>query len=69
MKTYLSDNVLVGETNNKTVFWSIVFVLVLNSQKSTSIVVSFTLTSSLEFGLEALEISAVFDNFNETHSS
>jgi cytochrome b subunit of formate dehydrogenase len=61
----LSNNVAVGDANNKSVFVSVVFVLVLSDQSLTGIVVGLTLSSSSVFNLEALEVSLVLNNLNE----
>jgi len=62
----LAGDVSIGEANNQTVLGSVVFVLVLNDESLTCIVVSFSLATPLEFNLEPLEILLVFNNFNKT---
>ncbi len=40
---YLANNIFSCETNNHTVFWGVILVLVLNDKSSSCIVISFTL--------------------------
>merc|ERR1719373_601398 len=61
----LGDDVLVGDSDDKSVLGSVVLVLVLNTKPLTGVVVSFALSSPLEFWLVALEISLVLLNLNE----
>lgn len=63
----MSNDILVGKTDNQTILWSVVLVFILDSETLSSIVVSLALTTSLEFGLEALKVGAILDNFDETH--
>lgn len=50
----LADDVFVGETHNQTILRGVVFVLVLNNQSSTSIVIGFSLfgTKEITLGIE-----------------
>jgi len=64
---YLTTDVLVRKTDNQSVLWGVVLVLVLEDQAFSGIVVSDTLSSPLELDLESLEVSLVLDNFNEPH--
>lgn len=63
---YLAYNILVCKTYDKTIFRSIVFVFVLSCQTFTSIVISFSFSSPLEFDLKSLKVGLVFDDFDET---
>merc|ERR1711911_327650 len=64
---YLATDILVGESDNHAVFGSVEFVVGLNNQAASGIVIGFTFTAPAEFNLETLEVSLVLDNFNETH--
>jgi len=63
----LSNDVLVGETGNKSVLGAIVLVLVLDDQSLTGIVISLSLSSSTPFDLVSLEVWLVLLNFDERH--
>ena len=62
----LYGDVLVGQTYDQTILGCIVFVLILEDQAFTGIVIGFTLTTPAEFNLVALEVLLVLDYFNET---
>jgi len=49
----LADNVSVGESNDKTIFGRVVFVLGLSNEALASVVVSLACSSALVLGLEA----------------
>lgn len=66
--TNLSDDVLVGEADDETVLGGVVLVLVLDRETLARVVVGLALAPPLELGLVALEVGAVLDNFNKTHS-
>ena len=56
----LADDILVGKANDKTIFGGIIFVLRLGNEAFTSVVVGFSLTTTLVFGLiSAMLISDV----------
>lgn len=61
----LACNVPVAQANNQPIFWRVVFVLVLEDETFTGIVVSLSLTTPLEFNLVTLEVLFVLHNFNE----
>jgi len=61
----LTDNILVGETDNQSVLRSVVLVLVLEGQSFSCIIVSDSLSPPLELNLEPLEVGLVLYNFNE----
>jgi len=63
----LADNSGVGDSSNESVLGGVVLVLVLEDQSSSGIVVSLTLSSSSELGLESLEVSVSLVNLNESH--
>jgi len=57
----LADDVLVGESNDKSVLWSIVLVSSLGDQLLAGIVVGFTLSSALVLHLVSAEVGIVLD--------
>lgn len=63
----LADNFLGGDTGHKSIFGSVVFILILHGKTLTGVVVSLAFSSSSELGLEALEIGIVLVNFDESH--
>ncbi len=63
----LRDDVLVGEAHHKAILGSVVLVLVLNGQTTTSLIVSLALASATILHLKPLEIGLVLDNFHESH--
>ena len=63
---HLCHNVFVRETNDETVLWRVVLVLVLYNQALAGVVVRLTLTAPAVLHLEALEVSAVLNNLDET---
>lgn len=65
----LCNDVLVGEANNKTVFWCVVLVLVLDGQCTTSSIVSLSFAAPSELDLESFEVGLRFDDFDVGHSS
>ena len=67
MPTYLSSNVLLRITNNKTVLGSVILILGLDDQGTTLLVVSLTTTTTSELHLEALKVHIVLNNFDKTH--
>jgi hypothetical protein len=66
MSSYLSDNILVGESNDQAILGSVVLVLILDNQAAAGIVISPSLTTPAEFNLVTLEVRFVLDNFNKT---
>ena len=64
----LGDDVLVGEANDKPVFWGVVLVLILDREALSRVVVGLSLASSLELHLEALEVGTVLHHLDERHS-
>jgi len=66
---YLTDDVLVGKSNDQSVLGSVVLVLILADKASSGKVVGFALATALVFDLEPLEVGLVFDNFDESHDS
>jgi hypothetical protein len=63
----LSDDSSVGGTSDQSVLGGIVFILILDDKSLSGIIVSFSLSSSFEFGLISHEISFVLNDFNEGH--
>lgn len=63
----LADNLAAGDTGNKSVLGSVVFVLVLHGETLTGIVISLAFSTSAELGLETLEVGVVLVEFNESH--
>lgn len=61
----LACDVLVGEADDESVFWSVVLALVLDDQALTGIVVSLCLSTSLVLDLKSLKVSLVFNKFNK----
>lgn len=64
--TNLACDVFVGQTDDQTILRRVIFVLVLDNQTFTGVVVGFTFTTPLEFDLITLKVLLVLDNFNET---
>ena len=64
-KIYLANDVLVRESNDKSVLGGVVLVLILNSQSLAGIVISDTLTATQKLHLKALEVLLVLDYFKE----
>jgi len=65
----LASDILVGETDDKSVLRGVVLVLVLSDQSLTGLVVGLALTSTSELDLEALVVSLVLDDLDEWHLS
>mmetsp|Transcript_52016 Transcript_52016/g.59410 ORF Transcript_52016/g.59410 Transcript_52016/m.59410 type:complete len:306 (-) Transcript_52016:19-936(-) len=63
----LADNLGVGDSDNHSVFRSVVLVLVLGAQSDTGIVVGLSFSSSSEFDLVSLVVGLVLNNFDESH--
>mmetsp|Transcript_121430 Transcript_121430/g.181404 ORF Transcript_121430/g.181404 Transcript_121430/m.181404 type:complete len:261 (+) Transcript_121430:241-1023(+) len=63
----LAENVLVGDTDNKSVLGGLVLVLVLGDELMSLTVVSLSLTTSSVLDLEGLEVLLVLNNLNEWH--
>mmetsp|Transcript_5200 Transcript_5200/g.6934 ORF Transcript_5200/g.6934 Transcript_5200/m.6934 type:complete len:234 (-) Transcript_5200:7-708(-) len=63
----LALNVLVGDTDNKSVLRGLVLVLVLSDELVSLTVVSLALTASSVLDLEGLEVLLVLNNFHERH--
>jgi hypothetical protein len=61
----LADDISVGGSDNKSVFWGVKLVLVLSAEASSGLVVSLAFLSSSEFWLESLEVSLVLLDFNQ----
>lgn len=61
-----SDDITVGETDNKTVLWSIVLVLVLPDKTLTCIVIGLVFATTTWLDLETRVVSLVLDDFDET---
>jgi len=62
---HLADDISVGGSHNKSVFWGVELVLVLSAEASSRLVVSFAFLSSSEFWLESLEVGLVLLDFNQ----
>lgn len=56
-----------GDSGNQSVLGSVVFVLILENESLSSVVVSLSLSSPLEFSLIPHEVGLVLDNFHECH--
>ena len=63
----LGDDSGAGEPDNESVLRGVVFVLVLDDESLSGEVVGLSGVSSLEFGLEAHEVSLVLDELDECH--
>jgi len=63
----LGNDSSVGGSCNKSVLGGVVFILVLDDESLSGVVVSDSLSSSSVLGLEALEVSLGLLQFNETH--
>lgn len=63
----LGDNVLVGESHNKSVLGGVVLGLVLGDKSLSGVVVGLTLTSSTERGLEPGVVGRGFGDLGERH--
>jgi hypothetical protein len=63
----LSSDVLVGEPDDHAVFWSVVFILILDDKPLTRIVIRAPFPTPLELNLEPLEVRLVLYYFDETH--
>jgi hypothetical protein len=61
-----ADDITVGETNNKTVLGGRVLVLVLPDEALAGVVIGLVRATTAELDLEALEVSLVLDNLDET---
>jgi len=64
----LADNLTVGETNDKAVFWGLVLVLVLGTKTLTLTVVGLSLATTAKFDLVTAEVSPVLLNLDESGS-
>jgi len=63
--SHLTNDVLVGQTDDQAVFRGVVLVFHLNDEPLTSVIVGFTLPAPLEFDLKPLEVLLVFYHFHE----
>lgn len=63
----LADYSLVGSADDESVFGGVVFVLSLEDESLSLVVVGFADSSSSEVNLEALAVDAVFLHFNKGH--
>nr|GMD18773.1 hypothetical protein Iba_chr07eCG2390 [Ipomoea batatas] len=61
----LCNYILVGKSDNKSVFRSVVLVLVLIDQPIPSTIVGLALCTTLELDLESLEVSSCLLDFDE----
>jgi len=61
----LSDDVLVGDSDDKSVLRGVVLVLVLDTESLSGEVVGLSLSSSLELGLVSLEVGLVLLDLDE----
>ena len=65
----LASDLLVGFTNNESVFWSIILIVILDNQVLTLLIISKAITSSTELNLETGEVSTGLLYFNPGHMS
>lgn len=65
-RTYLAGNIHIGESDDKTVLRSGIFVFVLYYETSTCVVISFTFSTPFKLDLETFEVLLVLHNFDET---
>ena len=56
-----------SDSGNKPILGSVVFVLVLEDEPLSGIVVGLAFSSPLEFGLVPHEVSLVLDHLDESH--
>ena len=61
----LTGDVLVRHTHNHAILGGIIFILVLNDETFSGIVISFALTTPPELDLESLEVSFALDYLDE----
>lgn len=66
MFTYLANDVLVGESDDQSVFRCVVLVLLLYYQTATSIVIGLSLPPPSELNLKALEVRFIFYNLHKS---
>jgi hypothetical protein len=64
--SHLSSYVLVGETDNDTVLWRVVLVLILDDKPLPCIIVCTSFPTPLEFDLEPLKVRLVLNNLYES---
>jgi len=65
----LADDISVGGSYNKSVFWGVELVLVLSAEASSGLVVGLALLSSSEFWLESLEVGLVLLDLDQSVGS
>mmetsp|Transcript_23134 Transcript_23134/g.32335 ORF Transcript_23134/g.32335 Transcript_23134/m.32335 type:complete len:259 (-) Transcript_23134:84-860(-) len=64
----LAHNILIGETNDESILWSLIFVFILKDESLTSVIISFAFPATLELHLVSLEVSLILNDFYESHS-
>jgi hypothetical protein len=62
---HLAEDILVGESNNKSVLGSIVLIFRLKYEVLSCLVISFSLSASTVFDLETLKVLLVLDKLGE----
>jgi hypothetical protein len=60
-------DVLIGNSDNKTIFWRVVLALILDDELRAAVVVSLSLTATAPLGLESLVIRLVLQSFEGSH--
>jgi len=65
----LADDISVGGSDDKSVFWGVELVLVLSAEASSGLVVSLAFLSSSEFWLESLEVGLVLLDLDQAVGS
>ena len=63
----MGDDSGSSDSGNKSVLGGVVFVLILDDKSLSGIIVSLSLSSSLEFSLISHEIGLVLDDLHECH--
>jgi hypothetical protein len=66
IRTFIFTN-RTYQSHNESVFWSVVFVFILNHHTLTSIVISFALSSSSKLHLKPFRVGFGFHNFHKRH--
>jgi len=63
----LAGDLVVGHSGHESVLGSVVFVLVLDGESLSGVIVGLAFSSSSELGLETFEVSVVLVQFHESH--
>jgi len=66
---YLTDDVLVGKSDDQSVLGSVVLVLILADKTTSGEVIGLSTATALVLDLKPLEVGLVLDNLDESHDS